>query len=129
AIRVRPDARDLLEPPRGTPFNAAALGSGDVSAIRGEAPGLMLGMDGNLLELSIEDPHHPAIPAGPHGRAQILGRHGVVRLGHFHVPVAVDDALAFLEGGKAPRRQRQQRRPLRLLEDLAYLAARGAMNT
>ena len=84
--------------------------------------------NGDLLEAVIEDAHQPGVPPHPDLVPEILGRHRVIGLGHFHVPVAVHLPLGFVEEREALLRQRQQRRPLGFDEHLAHLPLGGAVN-
>ena len=79
------------------PLDAADLLRHEVIAERTEAARLVAHVQRDLLEAMIEDPHYPRVPTDPHAAAQVLGRRGVIGLGHLDVAVAIDRALRFLE--------------------------------
>src|SRR5205807_1384213 len=82
-----------IEHPGGPVLDGTDLLGDDVPRIGAEAPRLGSDMDGNLLHLSVEEPHRSAVPAGPDAAAQVLGWCRIVGTGDFHVAIAIDDAL------------------------------------
>src|SRR5665811_1171384 len=64
---VSADRAGFVQPPGGAALNPAALLGNNVSGVGGESPRLVLGMNGDLPELLIEQPHDASIPACPDG--------------------------------------------------------------
>ena len=116
ARRMRADQTDLAQEPFGSPFHAGDLLVDDVCRLRAEPPGLVPGMDGDLLQAVIKDPDDSAVPARPDVASNVLGWRRVVRLINFHMAVAVDAAPGLLKTRKALDRQRQQRRTFHVFE-------------
>ena len=113
---------------RRRPFQAADLLGGQVLRVRAESSLLVPHVDGDLLEASVENPHHAGVPARPDGVPQILRRHGVVRLGHFHVTVTADLPRRFLKTREPFARQRPQHGSLYFEKHPAHVPPRRAVN-
>ena len=126
--RVRADHAHVRQQARRSVFQTADLLRCDMFRLRAEAALLVPRVHRDLLEALIEDPHHPRVPTRPDRQSQILRRHGVIRLGDFHVTVAADDPLSFLEHREPLTWQRQQRGLLDLDEHLADLPLRRAVD-
>lgn len=82
----------------------------EVGGIGGEAAGLGPDVDGDRLEVLIENAHQPGLGADPHVAAEMLRWHRVVGPLEGDVAVAMHLARRLLEAGKDRGRQRPSRR-------------------
>ena len=126
--RVRSDQPRLTQQPFGSALDLRELPRVNVAVVGAGAARLLLHVHRDHRHLLVEDPHQVPVPTRPHPTAHVFRRNRVIRLGHLHVPVAMDAALGFAERSEPPGRQRQQRRRLDLLEHLAHLLPRRAVN-
>ena len=123
------DDVNLLEQICRTAFNTADLLRADVLAVGAELARFTLGMHGDLNHPAVEDPDDATIPTNPHTVSQVLRRHGVVRLGHFHVTVSMDRTLRFVEEGKTLYWQRHQGGTFDFVEHSSDLLTRGTVDS
>jgi len=123
------DQSSLAQLINGTLLDAAAFSFGDVFGLRAEPARLMFDVEGDLFPSTIEDTNHATVPSHPYRPSQVLRRRRVVRFVHFHMSVAVDLALHFLEEWEPCDWKRKQRRSFGVLKRLAHLSSRRAVNT
>ena len=128
-VGLRADGPGLRQQPDCPAFDAADLLGDQVLAQRAEAARLLPHVYGDLLQPTVEDADQARVPACPDCAAEILGRHRVIRLGHFDVAVATDDAPSFLERRESVAGQRPERRTLDLGKHLAHLLLGGAVDS
>ncbi len=110
-------------------FQPADLLFGDVLRLYAELARRNSHINGNLLKAMVEDAVQPGIPARPDLPSQIFRGCRVMGFGHFDVPVPTHLAIPFLEAGEPVRRQRQERRALRLFKDRIHLSLGRAVNS
>ena len=70
---LRADDVGLAQPPDRAAFDPAALLRRDVLRSGGKASWLPLRVEGNLLQLPVEDPHHVPVPTSPESTAPPAG--------------------------------------------------------
>lgn len=112
----------------GSRFNPIDLLHRQVFAERAGPARLVPDVERILLEAMIEDPHRACIPANPHAAAQILGRGGIVGLGHLDVAIAINRALGLLKRGEPLGRQWPQDWLLDFAKHTTDVLPCGAMN-